>query len=204
MSFFFAYVKCLTTLKQYIKMIKELITYLLKTAKKHNLINSVAYKSAIDINQQNNEMYYQFIIDNEQLLNKQITEGILTLNISTFILGFVTNNDVITVQDNALHIALDIMQYINNNSEYPLQIRDYSILSFSEYSDDNCAGVKLDMQLSIPSPINICTYQENFTETPLEDDIINDLTLYSSDECTRLKSSKNGQIQPLTLKPAKL
>lgn len=146
-------------------MISELINYLLEVAKKHKLVRTAKYKRHFNINDQNNHKYYQFIIDDENMVEKQVTEGILTYKTSILILGFVkTDTTVLEVQENALHIGLDWMQYLKVQREMPLQIRDFSILSFSEYSDDNSAGVKLDIQFVIPEPTNLCTWEDNFSD----------------------------------------
>ena len=120
-------------------MIKELITHLMDIAAQHKAVNKVGYKRQININDQSNEKYFQFIIDNESLLEKQLVEGIMTLRLNIDVLGFISSDlTVLDVQDTALHIILDFMEYINNDSEYyNLEVRDYSIVSFSEYTDVN-------------------------------------------------------------------
>lgn len=181
-------------------MIAELVNYLLDTAKKHKAVNYVGYKRDLNINDQHNNPYYQFIIETDSLLEKQIVEGIITLKINIDILGFITEDtNVLKVQDNALHIALDFMEFINNNTEYPLEVRDYSILSFDEYTDDNCSGVNITLQLVIPSPLNICEYEDNFIEK--EEPIIEELELSNGDDCTNEKFQYK---QGLDLKPIKL
>lgn len=184
-------------------MISELITYLMNTAKSHKAVNFVGYKREVNINDQNNTKYYQFIIDNESLLQKQIVEGILTLRLNIDVLGFVTSDlNVLDVQDTALHIMLDFMEYINNDMNYyNLEVRDYSIASFSEYTDDNCAGIRCTLQLIVPSPINICEYKDNFIEK--EDEVIVDIDINpSNDGCTNSKYSgeSNLIINPIKLK----
>lgn len=179
-------------------MIKELITYLSDIASKHKAVNYVGYKRQININNQNNTKYYQFIIDNESLLEKQISEGILTMRLNIDVLGFVDNDvTVLDVQDNALHILLDFMEYVNGNG---FEIRDYSIISYSEYSDDNCSGVRGTIQLLIPSPINLCEYKDNFIEKPIEE--IPSIDITPSDECANETFSTNEN--KLILNPIKL
>lgn len=183
-------------------MISELITYLMNTAKQHKAVNYVGYKREVNINDQNNTKYYQFIIDNEGLLEKQIVEGILTLRLNIDVLGFVTSDsNVLGVQDTALHIILDFMEYINNDMEYyNLEVRDYSIASFSEYTDDNCAGIRATIQLIVPSPINICEYKNNFIEKSEEE--IPVIEISNGDECTNTKynTTSNLIISPIKLK----
>lgn len=184
-------------------MIKELITYLLNTAKRHKAVNYVGYKREININDQNNTRYYQFIIENECFLEKQLVEGILTLRLDIDCLGFVTSDlTPLDVQDTALHIILDFMEYINNDSEYyNLEVRDYSIVSFSEYTDDNSAGVRATIQFIVPNPINICEYESNFIDKDEEDEIELDINI-DNDECTNTRYNNNES--NLILNPIKL
>ena len=60
------------------------------------------------------------------------------------------------------------------------EIRDYSIISYSEYSDDNCSGVRGTLQLLIPSPINLCEYKDNFIEK--EEEVTVDIDIDITDE----------------------
>lgn len=181
-------------------MISQLINYLLNIAKKHILVNYVGYNRKINVNSQNNTRYYQFIIDNESLLEKQIVEGILTLRLNIDVLGFVdSSTNVLEVQDNALHCILDVMEYIDND-DFPIEVRDYSIVSFSEYSDDNSAGIRTTLQLVIPSPINLCEYKDNFIDK--EEEVETEIELnVDDDKCTNINYNSSTSIN---LNPIKL
>lgn len=183
-------------------MIHELTTYLLNTAKKHKAVNSVGYKRNININDQSNEKYYQFIIDNEQILEKQLVEGILTLRLNIDVLGFVSSDlTVLDVQDTALHIILDFMEYINNDTEYyNLEVRDYSIISYSEYTDDNAAGIRASIQFIVPSPINLCEYRDNFIEKEEEVKVEMDMNPV---DC-KTNNNYNTNTSTLIINPIKL
>lgn len=183
-------------------MIKELTTYLLDTAKKHKAVNSVGYKRNININDQSNEKYFQFIIDNEQILEKQLVEGIMTLRFNIDVLGFISSDvTVLDVQDTALHIILDFMEFINNDSTYyNLEVRDYSIASYSEYTDDNCAGVRATIQLIVPNPINICEYRDNFIEKEEEVKVEMDINPDNNCSNTSFNTTSNLILNPIKLK----
>lgn len=184
-------------------MILELIKYLQDIAKKHKLINYVGYKKSININHQNNVRYFQFIIDSEALLEKQVVDGILTLRLNVDVLGFVDDGtSEVEIQDMALHILLDWMEYINNDNEYPnLEVYDYSIASYSEYTDDNASGVRCTMQLIIPSPVNICEYKDNFIDK--EEEIIDEIEMIPNTDCSNVilnKEESNLILNPIKLK----
>lgn len=178
-------------------MIIQLIEYIQNIAKQHKAVNYTSYKQQIDINHQNNYRYFQFNIDDEVLLEKQLVEGILTARLNIDVLGFVTPDSTpLIIQDTALHIMLDVMEYINNDNF--VLVKDYSIASFSNYTDDNCSGIRCTLQLVIPSPINICTYQENFIEK--EEILEDELELNPDNECCEYKQMNNN----LILNPIKL
>lgn len=181
-------------------MIKELIDEILTLAYKHVSVGSVRYDREININDFHGNKGFQVIVESDSsLLEKQVVEGIITLTLSMDILGFVGKNKVIEVQDEALHIGLDIMQYIQDNM-YHMEIRDYSFLSLTEYSDDNSSGVRITLKLAVPSPINICMYEDNFIEKQEEEEQAIDLT--NGDECTNSKFVEEGT--ELKLKPIRL
>ena len=183
-------------------MISELITYLLHTAKQHKAVNKVGYKRQININDQSNEKYFQFIIDNESLLEKQLVEGIMTLRLNIDVLGFISSDlTVLDVQDTALHIILDYIEYINaDTTYYNLEVRDYSIASYSEYTDDNCAGVRCTIQLIVPNPINICEYRDNFIEKEEEVKVEMDINPENNCSNTSFNTTSNLILNPIKLK----
>lgn len=171
-------------------------------AVQHKAINKVGYKRQININNQSNEKYFQFIIDNESLLEKQLVEGIMTLRLNVDVLGFISSDlTVLDVQDTALHIILDYMEYINaDTTYYNLEVRDYSIASYSEYTDDNCAGVRATIQLIVPNPINICEYRDNFIEKEEEVKVEMDIKPENNCSNTSFNTTSNLILNPIKLK----
>ena len=172
-------------------------------AAQHKAVNKVGYKRQININDQSNEKYFQFIIDNESLLEKQLVEGIMTLRLNVDVLGFISSDlTVLDVQDTALHIILDYIEFINaDTTYYNLEVRDYSIASYSEYTDDNSAGVRCTMQLIVPNPINLCEYRDNFIEKERETEV--EIDMNPENECSNIKYNNNESdliISPIKLK----
>lgn len=181
-------------------MIKELVDDILGIARKHISVNTVSYKRELNINDLHSEPSFQFILMDDGLMEKQITEGIITLKIGAYILGFVgKGNKSLDIQDEATHICLDIIEYINNNM-YQMQIRDFSIAGISEYSDNNCSGVYATLQFILPNPVNLCEYKEHFIDKPSVP--TDELELSNGDECTNTKYQEEGST--LRLNPIKL
>lgn len=183
-------------------MISELIQFLLQTAYKHKSVNYVGYKRELDINDQHNTPSFQFLIESDSgFLENQIVEGIITLRLNMDIIGFVGKDaSVLDIQDEATHIGFDFIEYIKNQSDFPLEVHDFSFLSLTEYTDDNSSGIRLTIQFVIPSPINLCEYENNFEEK--EEPIVEHLDLSNGDECTESKFPDKGS--KLTLNPIRL
>lgn len=171
-------------------------------AAQHKAVNKVGYKRQININDQSNEKYFQFIIDNESLLEKQLVEGIMTLRLNVDVLGFISSDlTVLDVQDTALHIILDYIEFINaDTTYYNLEVRDYSIASYSEYTDDNAAGVRATIQLIVPNPINICEYRDNFIVKEEEVKVEMDINPENNCSNTSFNTTSNLILNPIKLK----
>lgn len=182
-------------------MINDLIDTLLDIAGKHISVNYTAYKRSININDLHNEPSMQFIITDDGLLEKQVVDNVTTIRFGIYILGFVGNNSSLSIQDEATHIAMDYISYLNNHIEYGIEVVDYALAGLSEYSDNSCSGVYLTLKLIIPTPVNLCEYEEHFIEKeePVKEDIIIDPT---NDECTNTPIAK--QETTLRLNPLKL
>ena len=181
-------------------MIKELTNYLMSTFYKHIGVQTVKYQIEKLINQQPTNRYIEVIIDDEPYLKSTSTEGIMTIEYNIIILS---KEDILTAQDNALHIALDVINIIDNQRDYNLSVGDYSFIGLSDYTDDKANGVRLTLELVIPNPIDLCA--ENFDESKdiNAEDTSNDITLSDEDECTNVTIVKNEN-NNITLNPIKL
>ena len=71
------------------------------------------------------------------------------------------------------------MAYIDTKDEFKgiLSVYDYSILTLSHFTDDSSAGVKLSLVLQMPSPVNLCTLDDNFNDEPYEEDDDKEITI---------------------------
>lgn len=163
-------------------MIKDTIDYLLNVASKHILINSVGYKEDYNINDSHNDKQFQFIIDSSNMIEKNITENVIKYRLEIYCMGFVkTNMSILDVQDQATHMLVDFINYIDND-DYPIEVYDWSLYSFSEFTDNNSSGVKLTLDVIIPNIINLCEYKDNFIEK--EEEVKVDIDITPSNECT--------------------
>ena len=152
-------------IKKINNMISETINYLLGIASKHKLINSIGYKETYNFNDNHNDKQFQFIIDSTNLIEKNMTENVIKYKLEIYCLGFVkTNMTILDIQDQATHMLIDFINYIDNDNTYPIEVNDWSILSFSEYTDNKSSGARLTLDIIIPNILNLCEYRDNFIE----------------------------------------
>ena len=156
-------------------MLLDVINIIKDVSLRHKGVKTFRYQSDILNNAQNNHSYYQVYVDDVSLHQLNITTNIFKAEFEIYVLGFPngeSGNTILDVQNNAYTIAVDIMGYIDTQDAFQgiLSVYDYSILTLSHYSDDDAAGVKLSLVLQMPSPLNLCTLDENFNDEPYDED----------------------------------
>lgn len=153
-------------------MIKDVIDVLKNAALRHKGVRTFRYQGDDLNNAQNNYKGYQVYVDDISHHQLNITTGIFKAEFQIYILGHADDeHPILDIQNDAYTIAVDIMAFIDTQDEYRgvLSVYDYSILTLSHYTDDSSAGVKLSLVLEMPSPLNWCTLDENFNDTPYEE-----------------------------------
>lgn len=147
-------------------MIQDIVDIIKNTALRHKGVRTFRYNGEDLINAQNSHAYYQVTLDDVQLHELNITTNIFTVNLDIYILGF--GKDVALVQDRAYTIAVDLIAWLDNHYLGTISVHDYSILTLSRFTDDEAAGVKISLELAMPSPLDLCTYEDNFNDEPYE------------------------------------
>ena len=176
-------------------MLKDVIDILRDISLRHKGVRTFKYQGEVYNNSQNNHKYYQVYVDTVSRHDLNIASNVFKADFEIYILGFVGDDTtVLEVQNNAYTIACDIMAYIDNNREYSniLSVYDYSILTLSNYTDDNASGVKLSLTLRMPSPVILCELDENFNDEP-----------YEEEEDTPIDID-NNEVGDIDIKPIKL
>lgn len=161
-------------------MLKDVIDILRDISLRHKGVRTFSYKGNDLFNAQNNHKYFQVYVDDVSHHQLNITTNIFKAEFEVYVLGFVSDDTtVLEVQNNAYTIACDIIAYIDNSSEYKgiLSVYDYSILTLSHFTDDSSSGVKLSLVLQMPSPVNLCTLEDNFNEELYEDEEDKEITI---------------------------
>ena len=154
-------------------MLKDVIDIIKDISLRHKGVYTFRYQGDDLNNQQNNHKGYQVYVDDISLHELNITTNIFKARFEIYILGFVGDDTtVLDVQNNAYTIACDIMAYIDTKPQFNgiLRVYDYSLLTLARYTDDSSAGVKLSLTLEMPSPVNLCTLEDNFDDEPHEEE----------------------------------
>lgn len=155
-------------------MLKDVIGVIENAALRHKGVYTFRYQGDDKFNAQNNNRMYQVYVDDVSMHELNITTNIFKVRFDIYVMGQPTGesgNTILDVQDNAYTIAVDIMAFIDSQEEYKgiLSVYDYSILTFSHFTDDNACGVKLSLVLEVPSPLSWCNLDDNFDDEPHEE-----------------------------------
>lgn len=152
-------------------MYKQIIDYILYTFLRHKAVMCAKYQNRSLVNAQNNNGYMQVSIDTKPYFDTLISVPnvpfVLELNID--VMGFPKTDGSYTVldaQNDAFQIIMEVINYIRKENYFlgQLAVRDYQIIGFDHYTDDNAAGERLTLQLVTPDPTNFCTFNDNFSD----------------------------------------
>lgn len=156
-------------------MLQDIVNIIKNVSLRHKAVHTFKYQDAILINAQGHNKKFEVVVDTASMHQLLISNSpvIFTSTFDLYILGFVsTDTDILTVQSQAYDIALQIVNKIMDLDEYKglIDVYDYSILTLHHYSDDNDAGVKLNIELRVP--FAICDLDEYFDDEPKEQEEI--------------------------------
>ena len=163
-------------------MLTDIINIIKDVSLRHKGVRTFKYQADKLNNAQNNYGTYQVYVDDVSLHQLNITTNIFKAEFEVYVLSQPdgsSGNTILDVQNNAYTIACDIMAYIDTQDAFQgiLRVYDYSILTLSHYSDDDSAGVKLSLVLQMPSPVDLCTLDDNFNDEPYSGDTDTEITI---------------------------
>ena len=169
-------------------MIQDIVNIIRNICLRHKLVYTFRYQDDKKNNAQNNYRTFQCYLDTVSLHNLNITTNIFTSEFQLYILSQADGASGSTIEDvqgMAFTIAVDVLAALDNWDEFNgvLSIHDYSILTLDGYSDDNSVGVKLSVVLQVPSPLNMCEYEEHFDDEPHEEDKDKEIDVPTSEVC---------------------
>lgn len=155
-------------------MIKDFVELFKNISLRHKDVHTFRYQGEIYNNAQNNFKTFQVYMDTISHHDLNITTNIFTSEFQLYILAQPDGTSGKTIEDiqtYAFTIAVDILGALDNWDEYKgvLSLHDYSILLLDKYTDDASSGCKLSVVLETPSPLNLCTLDDNFNDEPYEE-----------------------------------
>ena len=179
-----------TTLRMY----KELINIIRNICLRYKGVKTFKYQDSCFNNQQNSNKGFQVYVDDTSISEINIETDIFKVSFEIYILN--NGNDILDNQDQAFNIAVNLMAYLDNMPQYHgiLSVYDYSIMTLSHYTDDDSSGVKLSLVLQAPSPLSLCTLQDNFNDEPYEDTESQDNEITVTD-----RNDKELDVHPIKL-----
>lgn len=154
-------------------MLKDVINIIKDISLRHKGVKTFRYQGDKFNNAQNNHKTFQVYVDDISLHELNITTNVFKAKFEIYILSQPNDEkSVLDIQNEAYTIACDIMAYIDTKEEFYgiLSVYDYSLLTLARYTDDQSAGVKLSLTLEMPSPVSLCTLDDNFNEEPYEEE----------------------------------
>lgn len=154
-------------------MIKNLIDAIKEVAEHIDGVKFFRYDGRDKQNAQNNNKTIQIWVEDDIYTEYLITRDVVKTTIHIDILDKVYQGDIIEeVHNNTFNIAIVLMKLIEK--VYPSQVSlvDYSLMTLSDYTDDELYGCRLTVYLIMPSPIDECNI----------DDFLNELNKYEEEE----------------------
>lgn len=182
-------------------MLKDIVNIIKNVALRHKGVRTFRYQSDLLNNAQNNYGTYQVYLDDISHHALNITTNIFRVEFEMYVLAQPTKeqDSILDIQDNAYTIAVNILGYLDNMPEYQgiLSVYDYDIMTLAHYTDDDSAGVRMSIVLAVPSPLNLCTLEDNFNDEPYEEDDDVDITVDEKEigdlQITKIKLPKNDR-----------
>lgn len=177
-------------------MLKDIVNIIKDISLRHKLVKTFRYQSEILNNAQNNYGTYQVYLDDLTRSRLNITTNIFVVTFTMHILSQ-PNKDkdsIIDIQSTAYDMGVQILGYLDNHPDYQgiMRVYDYDILTVSHYTDDDSAGVRMTIELEVPSPLNLCENDDYFNELPYEEEPDKDITI------------DDKEVGELNVKPIKL
>jgi hypothetical protein len=155
--------------KQYM-IYKDVLEIMRNTLSRYKGVNYVKYQSKILNNAQNNNKTIQCYIYDVAYHQFNLTTNIVKAEYNIYILSTPTkdNESILDIQDECYNIAINFLAYLDTRDEWKglISVHDYSIITVAHYTDNDSAGVRLSVTLSIPNGVDLCTYENNFNDEP--------------------------------------
>lgn len=159
--------------RKYRYMLADIVNIIKDTCLRHIGVRTFRYQDKAYNNAQNSFAPYQAYLSDHSYHRMNITSNIYIAEFELYILGKPERDDweaVLRTQDECYTVVNNIIAKLDSLKEYEgiLSVHDFDIIVLSHYTDDESAGVKCSIQLEVPSPVVLCTLDDNFNPDPYE------------------------------------
>ena len=142
-------------------MIKQLINNIKEQAEHIGGIGSFKYEGEDLINAQHNNAVIQMIVEDNIYVEYLTTKDVVRVSVNIDIFDKITDtNDKVTIHNNTFKIGVVLLKLLQSNYGNVMSINDYDFLFVSRYSDDELCGVRMSVELIMPTPITYCNIVE--------------------------------------------
>lgn len=150
-------------------MLKDLVNIFSETFRRYKRVRTFKYQDITLFNQQNNNEQIEVILEDSGYFQYLITKNIFKGSLEIYILDHPSKSQesILEKQDYCFDLAMNVLEYLDENFKGVMNIYDYSILLLSHFTDDDSAGVKLSVDLDV-NGVNFCEVEENFNDEPYE------------------------------------
>lgn len=146
-------------------MIAFLIDSIKEVAEHIKGIQFFKYEGVDKINAQNNNHTIQVWVEDDIYTEYLVTKDIVKMSINIDILDKLNQGELKeNIHDNTYKIAIVLLKLLENKFLDKISIYDYSIMTISDYTDDELYGVRLSVSLFMPSPIDVCNIDDFLDE----------------------------------------
>lgn len=158
-------------------MIKYLIDSIQEVAEHIKGVKFFRYEGQDRMNAQNNNHTIQVWVEDDIYTEYILTRDVVKMTVHIDILDKLYQDDSKEeVHDNTYKISIVLMKLLESVFPDKISLYDYSIMTLSDYTDDELYGCRLTVYLIMPSPIDVCNIDEfldelNEYETQEEKDI---------------------------------
>ena len=177
-------------------MIKDIVNAIKEQAEHIGGIKSFKYEGEDLINSQNNNATIQIIVEDDVFTQYLVTKDLVKMTINIDILDKVyQDDDKLDVHNDTYKIGIVLLKLLEKKYQNILSIYDYSLMSLSNFSDDDLYGHRLTVMMIVPSPINECNI----------DDFIDEMNEYEKNEDKEIIIHKPEiDISTINITPKKL
>lgn len=148
-------------------MINELVNAVKDVAEKIDGVKSFRYDGIDKINAQNESGTIQIFFEDDILINYLVTKDLIKVSFNVDILDKMYQDDEQTldeIHNYTFKAGVVILKYLEKKYQNIISVYDYSFMTISDYTDDNLYGVRMSVDLIMPSPINMCNIDDFIDE----------------------------------------